>query len=273
MTKIFKPVTPSLRGTVSSAARPLLYKGRPLKSLTFGGKNGAGRNNLGRITVRHQGGRFSKFKYRYIDFQRLSKEAIVERVEYDPNRTAFIALIKDKEGLFSYILSPDKLAVGATVESHQDADILVGNALPLKKIPVGTSICNVELQPNKGAQLARSAGTFIQLLGFDKGYALLKLPSGEIRKVLDVCMAVIGSMSNPGKKNIKLGKAGRSRWLGIRPSVRGVVMNPVDHPHGGGEGKTSGGRHPVTPWGKSTKGKKTAKKNKVSLKYVVKKRV
>lgn len=273
MTKFFKPVTPSLRGTVGSAARSLLYKGSPLKCLTSGGKNGSGRNNLGRITVRHQGGRFAKFKYRYIDFQRLSKEAIVERIEYDPNRSGFIALLRDANETFSYILSPDKLSVGTKIESHVDADILVGNALPLKKIPVGTSVFNVELKPNKGGQIARSAGTFVQLLGFDKGYALLRLPSGEIRKVLDTCIAVIGSVSNPGKKNIKLGKAGRSRWLGIRPSVRGVAMNPVDHPHGGGEGKTSGGRHPVTPWGKCTKGKKTAKKNKLSLKYVVKKRV
>lgn len=269
--KYFKPTTPGQRQLVI-VDRSELWKGKPEKSLTVGLRKKGGRNNFGRITTRHQGGGH-KQRYRLIDFKRQKQDvsAIVERIEYDPNRTAFIALIKYTDGVVSYILAPHKLKVGDTVVAGKEADIKPGNALPLENIPVGTLIHNVEMKPGKGGQLARSAGTYVQLVGRDSGYAQLKLSSGELRIVRAECMASIGAVSNPDKKNVSAGKAGRSRWLGIRPTVRGVAMNPVDHPHGGGEGKTSGGRHPVTPWGKSTKGKKT-RKNVATSKYIIRRR-
>ncbi len=255
--KYFNPVTPSTRQLIL-VDRSLLWKGKPEKTLVIGQKRNGGRNNLGRITTRHIGGGH-KQRYRKIDFLRRKWElpAVVERIEYDPNRTAFIALIKYGDGELSYIIAPQRLAVGDKVIAGEKPDIKPGNALPLKNIPIGTIVHNIEMKPGKGAQLARSAGSYVQLVGRDGDYAQLKLTSGELRMVLGDCIATIGAVSNPDQKNINLGKAGRSRWLGRRPSVRGVAMNPVDHPHGGGEGKTSGGRHPVTPWGVPTKGKKT----------------
>ena len=255
--KSYKPVTNSMRGLVL-IDRTSLYKGPPERSLTKGLTKSGGRNNLGRMTVRHIGGGHKK-RYRRIDFKRNKFDipAVVERIEYDPNRTAFIALIKYKDGELSYILAPQRLSVGDEVISSKDADIKPGNALPIKNIPVGTIIHNVEMKPGKGAQIARSAGCYVQLVGKDAGFAQLRLTSGEVRLVKTECIASIGAVSNQDNQNIKLSKAGRKRWKGVRPTVRGVVMNPVDHPHGGGEGKTSGGRHPVTPWGKPTKGKKT----------------
>ncbi len=255
--KTFKPYTPSKRNQVS-VDKSDLWKGKPEKKLTVGLSSKAGRNNLGRITCRHKGGGHKK-TYRIIDFKRskFDMEATVERIEYDPNRTANIALIKYIDGTLAYIIAPNKLSPGDKVVAGEKADIKVGNALPLRAIPVGTMIHNVELKAKKGAQIARSAGSYAQLVGKDSGYAQLKLRSGELRAVRIECMATIGVVSNSDHQNTKIGKAGRSRWLGIRPTVRGVAMNPVDHPHGGGEGKTSGGRHPVSPWGKPTKGKKT----------------
>ena len=255
--KQFNPVTASLRGTVL-IDRSELYKGKPVKSLTEGKSEKGGRNNAGRITVRFRGGGH-KQTYRIVDFKRrkLDVQGTVERIEYDPNRTSFIALIKYGDGELSYIVAPQRLGVGDEVVSGNQVDVKPGNAMPLRSMPVGTIIHNVEMKPGKGGQMARSAGTYAQLVGRDAGYALLRLASGEVRMVRAECMATIGAVSNPDQKNIVVAKAGRSRWLGIRPSVRGVAMNPVDHPHGGGEGKTSGGRHPVTPWGKPTKGKKT----------------
>ncbi len=269
--KTFNPVTPSLRGTVI-LDRSELWKGKPVKTLTVGKNSTGGRNNQGRITSWHKGGGH-KQKYRLVDFKRnkFGVEAIVERIEYDPNRTAFIALIKYTDGNLSYIVAPQKLAVGDKVISGHDVDIKPGNALPLRSIPIGTIIHNVEMKPGKGGQLARSAGSYIQLVGKDVGKAQLRLRSGELRVVSVDCMASIGSVSNPDQQNIKIGKAGRNRWLGKRPVVRGVAMNPIDHPHGGGEGKTSGGRHPCTPWGKSTKGKKT-RKNKLTSKFIIRSR-
>jgi len=269
--KTFKPVTPSLRGTVL-IDRSELWKGKPVKTLTVGKSKTAGRNNQGRITSWHRGGGH-KQKYRIIDFKRnkLDIEATVERIEYDPNRTAFIALIKYTDGELSYIIAPQKLAIGDKVVSSPSADIKPGNALPLKNIPIGSIIHNVEMKPGKGAQLARSAGAYIQLVGKDVGKAQLRLRSGEVRMVSIDCIAVIGVVSNPDQKNVQIGKAGRNRWLGRRPVVRGVAMNPVDHPHGGGEGRTSGGRHPCTPWGKSTKGKKT-RRNKSTSKFIIRSR-
>ena len=197
--------------------------------------------------------------------------ATVERLEYDPNRTAFIALIKYEDGELAYILAPQRLGVGDTVVAGESVDVKPGNAMPLKSIPIGTIIHNIEMKPGKGGQIARSAGTFAQLVGRDAGYAIIRLTSGEQRLILGTCMASVGAVSNPDQSNIKLAKAGRSRWLGKRPSVRGVAMNPVDHPHGGGEGKTSGGRHPVTPWGKPTKGRRT-RSNKATDKYILRSR-
>ncbi|MCC8467686.1 MAG: 50S ribosomal protein L2 [Rickettsia endosymbiont of Eriopis connexa] len=269
--KNFNPITPSLRELVQ-VDKTSLWKGRPLKSLTKGISKTGGRNNQGRITSWHRGGGHKKL-YRIIDFKRnkIDISAIVARIEYDPNRTAFIALIKYDDGEYSYILAPQKLSVGDRVISSQDADIKIGNCLPLKFIPIGTTLHNVEMKVGKGGQIARSAGNSVDLVGKDSGYAQIKLRSGEIRLVPLDCKATIGSISNPDQKNINLGKAGRNRWLGWRPHVRGVAMNPVDHPHGGGEGKTSGGRHPVTPWGFPTKGKKT-RKNKRTSKFIVKTR-
>lgn len=255
--KHFNPVTPSLRGTVL-IDRKDLWKGKPLKSLTEGKNKTGGRNNNGRITSRFRGGGH-KQSYRYIDFKRRKFDVlgIVERLEYDPNRTAFIALIKYEDGQFDYVLAPQRLKVGDQIISGTSVDIKPGNAMPLAAIPVGTIIHNIELKSGAGGKLARSAGAYAQLVGKDSGYAQIKLRSGELRVVRSECMATVGAVSNPDNMNQHIGKAGRSRWLGCRPHNRGVVMNPVDHPHGGGEGRTSGGRHPVTPWGKPTKGYKT----------------
>ncbi|CAO3443106.1 LSU ribosomal protein L2p (L8e) [Azospirillum argentinense] len=255
--KQYRPITPSLRQLVI-VDRSELWKGKPVKTLTEGLTKSGGRNNTGRITARRMGGGHKRV-YRLVDFKRrkFNVPATVERLEYDPNRTAFIALIKYEDGTLSYILAPQRLKVGDTVIAGDKVDVKPGNAMPLKNIPVGSVLHNVELKPGKGGQLARSAGTYLQLVGRDGGYAQLKLPSGELRVVRGDCMATLGAVSNPDNMNTNKGKAGRSRWLGIRPSVRGVAMNPIDHPHGGGEGRTSGGRHPVTPWGKPTKGKKT----------------
>ncbi|MSP49268.1 MAG: 50S ribosomal protein L2 [Alphaproteobacteria bacterium] len=269
--KSFKPVTPSTRQLVT-VDRSELWKGGPVKALTEGKRKSGGRNNNGRITAwRKSGGH--KQRYRVIDFKRrkFDAPATVERLEYDPNRTAFIALVKYADGEQAYILAPQRLKVGDRVVSGQKADIKPGNALLLKNIPVGTIVHNVELKPGKGGQMARSAGTYVQLVGRDSGSAVIRLASGETRTVSSECMATIGAVSNPDQQNISLGKAGRSRWLGIKPSVRGVAMNPIDHPHGGGEGRTSGGRHPVTPWGKGTKGTKT-RNNKRTDKFIVRRR-
>ncbi len=269
--KQYNPVTPGQRGLVL-IDRKTLWKKKPEKSLTVGLKKTGGRNNTGRITTRHIGGGH-KQRYRLIDFKRnlFDVPGTVERLEYDPNRTAFIALLSYENGEKRYILAPHGLKVGDVVFSGPESDIKVGNCLPLINIPVGTIIHNVEMKPGKGAQIARSAGCFVQLIGKDKGYAQLRLSSGEIRLINSACLATIGSVSNPDNRNINIGKAGRNRWLGIRPTVRGTAMNPVDHPHGGGQGKTSGGRHPVTPWGLPTKGKKT-RKNKVTNNFIVRKR-
>ncbi|MGB0480963.1 MAG: 50S ribosomal protein L2 [Alphaproteobacteria bacterium] len=255
--KSYNPRTPSQRQLVR-VDRSELHKGKPVKNLTEGLTKSGGRNNTGRITSWHRGGGHKR-RYRLVDFKRRQTGvASVERLEYDPNRTAFIALIKyEGSGELSYILAPQRLAVGDKVESGKDADIKPGNALPLGSIPVGTIVHNVELQPGRGGQIARSAGSYVQIVGRDSGYAQVRLNSGEVRLVRQECMATIGAVSNPDHSNQNMGKAGRMRWKGRRPHVRGVVMNPVDHPHGGGEGRTSGGRHPVTPWGKPTKGKRT----------------
>ena len=269
--KSYKPNTPGQRGLVL-VSRESLWSGKPEKTLTVGLSKSGGRNNKGRVTARRRGGGHKRL-YRMIDFKRNHFEipAKVERIEYDPNRSAFIALLLYNDGKKSYILAPQRLAVGDTVVSSAKADIKPGNALPLANIPIGTIIHNVELKPGKGGQIARSAGTYVQLVGRDQSYSILRLNSGEQRMTRSECMATIGAVSNPDNKNIKLAKAGRSRWLGRRPSVRGVAMNPIDHPHGGGEGKTSGGRHPVTPWGKPTKGKKT-RTNKTTDRLILRSR-
>ena len=255
--KQFNPVTASLRGTVL-IDRSELYKGKPVKGLTEGKNHSGGRNNHGRTTVRFRGGGH-KQSYRTVDFKRRKFDvpAVVERLEYDPNRTAFIALIKYQDGEPAYIIAPQRLRVGDSVVAGARVDIKPGNAMPLTAIPVGTIVHNIELKHGAGGKVARSAGTYAQLVGKDAGYAQVKLQSGELRVVRSECMATVGAVSNPDNMNQAIGKAGRSRWLGRRPHNRGVVMNPVDHPHGGGEGRTSGGRHPVTPWGKPTKGAKT----------------
>lgn len=255
--KNFNPVTPSLRGTVL-ISRAELWKGKPLKGLTEGLSQTGGRNNHGRITSRFRGGGH-KQTYRIVDFKRRKRDVVatVQRLEYDPNRTAFIALIKYRDGELAYILAPQRLKAGDQVVAAARADIKPGNAMPLSAIPVGTIVHNIEMKPGAGGKIARAAGQYAQLVGKDAGYAQIKLMSGELRMVRGECMASIGAVSNPDNSNQSLGKAGRSRWLGRKPHNRGVVMNPVDHPHGGGEGRTSGGRHPVTPWGKPTKGYKT----------------
>lgn len=269
--KKLNPTTPSQRQVVLVDRREL-WKGKPVKALTVGKTKTGGRNNYGNITTRHIGGGH-KQTYRLVDFKRNKRDvaATVERLEYDPNRTAFIALIRYADGTLSYILAPQKLEVGATVMAGESADIKPGNALPLKNIPVGTLVHNVELKPGRGGQIARAAGSYVQLIGKDAGYALLKVRSGEVRMVRSECWATVGAVSNPDHQNTVIGKAGRSRWLGVRPTVRGTAMNPVDHPHGGGEGKTSGGRNPVTPWGKPTKGKRT-RHNKATDKLIVRRR-
>ena len=260
--KTFKPTTPSQRQLVI-VDRSELHKGDPVKALTEGLRKSGGRNTHGHITARRMGGGHKR-RYRMVDFKRrkFDMTATVERLEYDPNRTAFIALVRYDDGELSYILAPQRLKSGDKVVSGDKVDIKPGNAMPLRSIPVGTVVHNVEMKPGRGGQIARAAGNYVQLVGRDADYALLRLSSGEVRKVRSECMATIGAVSNPDQQNINIGKAGRNRWLGRRPSVRGVAMNPIDHPHGGGEGRTSGGRHPVTPWGKGTKGTKTRRNKK-----------
>jgi len=269
--KQYNPITPGTRQLVS-VDRSALHKGKPVKALTEGLTKKGGRNATGRITARRIGGGHKR-RYRIIDFKRRKFDvpATVERIEYDPNRTAFIALLKYQDGEQAYILAPQRLGVGDAVVASERADVKPGNAMPLKNVPIGTIVHNIELKPGKGGQMARSAGTYAQLVGRDMAYAQIKLGSGELRLVRGECMATIGAVSNPDQSNIKLGKAGRKRWLGKRPSVRGVAMNPVDHPHGGGEGRTSGGRHPVTPWGKPTKGRKT-RSNKATDRLIIRRR-
>jgi large subunit ribosomal protein L2 len=269
--KNFNPVTASLRGTVL-IDRSELWKGKPVKALTVGKHSTGGRNNHGRITSRFRGGGHKR-SYRVIDFKRrkFDMAATVERLEYDPNRTAFIALIKYQDGELAYILAPQRLRVGDAVVAGARVDIKPGNAMPLAAIPVGTIVHNVELKTGAGGKVARAAGQYVQLVGKDAGYAQIKLMSGELRMVRGECMATVGAVSNPDNSNQQIGKAGRSRWLGRRPHNRGVVMNPVDHPHGGGEGRSSGGRHPVTPWGKPTKGYKT-RGNKRTDRLIIRRR-
>ncbi|MDD3445946.1 MAG: 50S ribosomal protein L2 [Zavarzinia sp.] len=269
--KTFRSITPSLRGTVL-IDRSGLYKGKPVKTLTEGLTKSAGRNNHGRITMRRVGGGHKK-AYRLVDFKRRKFDvpATVERIEYDPNRTAFIALIRYEDGELSYILAPQRLAVGDTVISGERVDVKPGNAAPLKNLPIGTIVHNVEMKIGKGGCIARSAGTYAQIVGRDGAYVILRLSSTEQRLIRGECLATVGAVSNPDNQNTKIGKAGRARWMGIRPSVRGVAMNPIDHPHGGGEGRTSGGRHPVTPWGKPTKGKRT-RNNKRSDAFILRTR-
>jgi large subunit ribosomal protein L2 len=260
--KKYKPITPATRGLVL-VDKSELWKGRPVKTLTEGVTKSGGRNNNGRITSRRRGGGHKRL-YRIVDFKRTKFDvsAVVERIEYDPNRSAFIALLKYDDGEQAYIIAPQRLQEGDRVIAANRADIKPGNAMPMENMPVGTIIHNVEMKPGRGGQMARAAGTYVQLIGKDSGYAQLRLTSGELRMVPAKCMATIGAVSNADNKNQNMAKAGRSRWLGKRPKVRGVAMNPVDHPHGGGEGRTSGGRHPVTPWGKPTKGARTRRKKK-----------
>ncbi|HEX2858800.1 MAG TPA: 50S ribosomal protein L2 [Alphaproteobacteria bacterium] len=267
--KTYNPTSNGRRQLIA-VDRSELWKGAPEKSLTTPLSSSGGRNNTGRITSWQRGGGHKR-RYRMVDFKRAKHgvPAKVLRLEYDPNRTAFIALIEYKDGEKSYILAPHDLKVGATVMSGPQAEVAPGNSLPLKNIPVGTLVHNVELKPSRGGQMGRGAGTAIQVAGKDGAYIQLKLPSGELRLVFEQCMATIGSVSNPDNMNTQSGKAGRTRWKGKRPSVRGVVMNPVDHPHGGGEGKSSGGRHPVTPWGQGTKGLKTRNLRKPSSRFIL----
>ncbi|SDH32218.1 50S ribosomal protein L2 [Roseospirillum parvum] len=269
--KTHNPITPGMRQLVL-VSRKELHSGGPVKHLTEGLTKKGGRNNTGRITTFNRGGGHKR-RYRLVDFKRTKWDVpgTVERLEYDPNRTAFLALIRYEDGELAYILAPQRLAPGDTVVAGERADIKPGNAMPLKNMPVGTIIHNVEMKQGKGGQIARSAGCYAQLVGKDAGYAQIRLNSGELRLVRGECMATCGAVSNPDNQNIKLGKAGRSRWLGRKPSVRGVAMNPIDHPHGGGEGRTSGGRHPVTPWGKPTKGKRT-RNNKATDKLIMRSR-
>jgi large subunit ribosomal protein L2 len=269
--KKYKPVTNSQRQLVL-VDRSGLHKGPPVKRLTEGQKRPGGRNNLGRITVRWQGGGH-KQSYRIIDFKRgrHDQPAIVQHLEYDPNRTSFIALIKYKNGDLAYIIAPQRLAAGDTVVSGDRVDVKPGNAMPLAAMPVGTIVHNIEMKPGKGGQIARAAGAYAQYLGRDAGYALIRLNSGEVRRVRLECKATVGAVSNPDHMNEVLAKAGRNVWRNRRPSVRGTAMNPIDHPHGGGEGRTKGGRHPVTPWGKPTKGAKT-RVNKRTTKFIVRTR-
>jgi large subunit ribosomal protein L2 len=269
--KKYKPVTPGQRQLVL-VDRAGLHKGEPVKALTEGQKRWAGRNNTGRVTVRWQGGGH-KQRYRIVDFKRQKHDVpgTVERLEYDPNRTSFIALIKYKDGELSYIIAPQRLAAGDTVVAGDKVDVKPGNAMPLAAMPIGTIVHNIEMKPGKGGQIARAAGAYAQYLGRDAGYALLRLNSGEVRRVRLECKATVGAVSNPDHMNEILGKAGRNVWRGRRPGVRGTAMNPIDHPHGGGEGRTKGGRHPVTPWGKPTKGAKT-RKNKTTTKFIVRSR-
>jgi len=265
--KTYKPTTPSQRELVL-VDRSHLYKGKPVKGLVEGKHSTGGRNNNGRVTVRWRGGGHKR-AYRLVDFKRNKLDVVgtVERLEYDPNRTAFIALVRYADGELNYILAPQRLAAGDTIVASKAADVKPGNAMPLAAMPVGTIVHNIELKPGAGGQIARSAGTYAQYVGREQGYAILRLNSGEQRLVHQNCFATVGAVSNPDHANENIGKAGRNRWKGRMPSVRGVAMNPVDHPLGGGEGRTSGGRHPVTPWGKPTKGAKT-RKNKRTDKFI-----
>lgn len=269
--KKFRPTSAGIRQLIQ-VDRSELWKGAPEKTLTEGKKKTGGRNNYGRITGRNKGGGHKK-RYRIIDWKRDKKdvEGKVLRLEYDPNRTAFVALIEYKDGEKRYIIAPQRLAAGDKVIAGDKVDIKPGNAMPLRSMPVGTIVHNIEMKPGKGAQLVRSAGTYGQLVGRDGGYAQIKLTSGELRVVPSNCMATVGAVSNPDHMNAVLSKAGRNRWKGRKPHVRGVVMNPIDHPHGGGEGRTSGGRHPVTPWGQPTKGYKT-RHNKATDKYIIRRK-
>ncbi len=266
--RTYNPTSPGRRHLIQ-VDRSTLWKGKPLKTLVEGKTKTGGRNSDGRITSRHIGGG-AKQAYRKIDFRRrkFDAPANVERLEYDPNRTAFIALIKYEDGTQAYILAPQRLGVGDTVVAGPKVDVKPGNAMPLSAMPIGTIVHNVEMKPGKGGQVARSAGSFVQLVGRDSGYAVLKLNSGETRKVSAECMATVGAVSNPDHMNTVVGKAGRTRMLGRRPTVRSIAMNPVDHPNGG---RTKGGKHWATPWGKPTKGFKT-RKNKTTTKYIVRSR-
>src|SRR5712664_2017619 len=265
--KTYKPTTPGQRQLVL-VDRCGLYKGKPLKALTEGKISTGGRNNNGRITTRFRGGGHKK-AYRVVDFRRAKHQpAVVERIEYDPNRTGFIALIKYEDGERAYILCPQRLAEGDSIVAGEHVDVKPGNAMPAGNIPIGSIVHNIEIKIGKGGQLARSAGTYAQIVGRDQDYVIIRLNSGEQRLVHGRCTGTIGAVSNPDHMNISIGKAGRSRWLGRKPHNRGVSMNPVDHPHGGGEGRTSGGRHPVTPWGKPTKGKKT-RSNKSTNRFIL----
>jgi large subunit ribosomal protein L2 len=269
--KKYNPITPGTRGLIL-IDRKGLHKGSPERTLTEGKKKTGGRNNNGRITSYHRGGGH-KQRYRIIDWKRrkFDVEGTVLRLEYDPNRTAFIALIEYTDGEKAYIIAPQRLQAGDKVVAAEKADIKPGNAMQLKSMPVGTIIHNVEMKVGKGGQLCRSAGTYAQLVGRDQGYAQIKLASGELRVVPQDCIATVGAVSNPDHMNQNFGKAGRLRWKGRRPVNRGVAMNPVDHPHGGGEGRSSGGRHPVTPWGKPTKGAKT-RTNKRTSKFIIRRK-
>ena len=269
--KTFKPYTKSTRGTVL-IDKSGLWKGKPYKPLTSVNRSSKGRNNLGRITSRNHGGGH-KHKYRIIDFHRnkIGIKGLVERIEYDPNRSCYIMLVKFEDNEMKYYLAPQNVKVGDTIENGSNAEIKPGNSLPLKDIPTGMDIHNVEIQPGSGGKIARAAGSSVTIPGIDGNYSIIKMVSGEIRRIDSRSMATIGILSNPDKKNIKIGKAGRSRWLGIRPHTRGVVKNPVDHPHGGGEGKSAGGRHPVSPTGQSAKGLKT-RDNKRTDKFIIRRR-
>ena len=269
--KSFKPYTKSTRGTVL-VNRENLWKGKPYKPLTSVNNSSKGRNNLGRITSRNHGGGH-KQKYRDIDFYRKKNDlmAEVERIEYDPNRSCHIMLVKFEDGEKFYYLAPQKIKVGDKIQNGSKSEIKIGNCLPLRDIPVGIDIHNVELQPGGGGKIARAAGASVTISGIDGNYSIIKMTSGEVRKIDSRSVATIGVLSNPDQKNIKIGKAGRSRWLGRRPHTRGVVMNPVDHPHGGGEGKSAGGRHPVSPTGQSAKGLKT-RDNKRTDKFIIRRR-
>ena len=266
--KHFNPTTPGQRQLVL-VDRSALYSGKPVKHLTEGKHSSGGRNSTGRVTVRFRGGGHKK-TYRIVDFKRRKFDAPgkVERIEYDPNRTAFIALIKYEDGELAYILAPQRLSVGDSVVAGEHVDVKPGNAMPLSNMPVGTIVHNIEMKIGKGGQIARSAGAYAQIVGRDGEYVIMRLNSGEQRLVHGRCMSTVGAVSNADHMNTSIGKAGRTRWLGWRPHNRGVTMNPIDHPHGGGEGRTSGGRHPVTPWGFPTKGKKT-RKNKSTTKFIV----
>jgi large subunit ribosomal protein L2 len=269
--KNYKPTSTARRGLIL-VDKSGLYKGKPVKALTEGKRKTGGRNNKGHVTSRGVGGGH-KQRYRYVDFKRRKwdVEGTVERIEYDPNRTAFIALVKYDDGELAYILAPQRVAAGDKVVAGERVDVKPGNAMLLGQMPVGTICHNVEMKPGKGGQIARSAGTYVQLVGRDRGMVILRLNSGEQRLVHGRCMATIGAVSNPDEMNISIGKAGRKRWMGRRPHNRGVTMNPIDHPHGGGEGRTSGGRHPVTPWGKPTKGART-RNNKATDKMIIRSR-